>query len=258
MFSLPESVSHHLFGTERRATRTRVALQLGASISLFTLASLLIPEALDAATPSSATAQDQAMQDASAEPSNVESNADFMTVVLQNAHQARRVDNTQEGGHSCVDIPTIDESTAPDLMTREGWLEATNDLRAAFGKEPLELDPRLEVSAERTASTLGQLGVFEHLQGYGQGASSVFREVDEATIAGENLAMLSTDTLQTRLGMFTCLAQSSSHLRNTLRDSYTHMNIGEDVYFPGSDLEQRGIDGVLVIHFVSVPAEEQS
>lgn len=258
MFSLPESVSHHLFGTERRATRTRLALRLGASISLFTLASILIPHALDAATPSTASAQDQATQDATAEPSNVESNVDFMTVVLQNAHQARRVDNTQEGGHSCVDIPTIDESTAPDLMTREGWLEATNDLRAEFGKRPLELDPRLEVSAERTASTLGQLGVFKHLKGYGQGASSVFREVDEATIAGENLAMLSTDTLQTRLGMFTCLAQSSSHLRNTLRDSYTHMNIGEDIYFPGSDLEQRGIDGVLVIHFVGVPVEGQS
>lgn len=177
---------------------------------------------------------------------------DFMAVVAEHADSAMSIDNTSPANipHPCGFELNIDASTAPDMTTPQGWLEATNKLRALYNRSPLSLEPNLQTSSHEAALQLTERDEFRHTE-LTESAGSF---VPDWQVLGENIGVadVSEEANLNQIKTFVCFADSSSHLRNILNPTYTDMGVALGLPYPedGRQGEHVSLD---VVHFAKLP-----
>lgn len=177
---------------------------------------------------------------------------DFMQLVAQHADGAMRTDNSGAVNtpHTCGYELHVDIATAPDMTTPQGWLEATNKLRALYNRPPLSLEPNLQTSSHEAALQLTERDEFRHTE-LTESAGSF---VPDWQMLGENIGIadVSEEANLNQIKTFVCFADSSSHLRNILNPTYTDMGVALGLPYPedGRQGEHVSLD---VVHFAKLP-----
>ncbi len=168
---------------------------------------------------------------------------DFTHGVTDNLGYAFTHDESDEhGSHSCENIPIVNEATAPNMTTTDGWVQAVNIVRDMAGRDEVYHDAALENTAQQTADYLAEKGLFNHV---GTSNAGVHLAADETTFdrIGENLVQVSPphDSDQSQIGAFLCLVQSRTHLQNMLNPHIGALGVGRSAYRDGQELYPLGI-----------------
>lgn len=227
-------------------SRRKMAVTIFVAGVALTLKSILLPDASMVASETTVSAHEA---EASTTPLSPEP-VDFMTLALERARLAKagKTDTGGGPGHTCPELPAIDPATAPDMTTAEGWLEATNMLRASEQVGPLRLNPNLALSATAAANDLTEAAAYQHtvLGDYIGAYERRWR------LLGENLGLIKdqqTDNVA-QMEVFVCLADSKGHLENMINPDFTEMGVSIDKAYPdNSALGKYGLD---VIHFAKI------
>lgn len=181
-----------------------------------------------------------------------ETGKDFKQAAIEAAQYAREHNNTKPSTliHSCFGIPDIRPESAPNLLVKDGWIKGFNDVREDFGLSILEVDDRLNATAQATAEEMVARHEFEHLK-RPYGAGRILDTIPEAMrgleIIGKSRDVFSSEKMITA---FQCFQESSIHVKTANYPKSTHIGVGIAHYDETTATPEHPVNsGVVVVHF---------